>query len=195
MLLTEFINFLSIIFFSGEQSDELKLPKWVKVNKKRFNEILSTVTKVKNDRLRINADRRDITLDNTENLLKDLGNGILDGHEFKNRYNDVAYDVEVIVNKTVITRNREKIIMSLLKEILRTKSDEKPNITDMPELESKESVAKRRNQQGQGLKILIPYQMLSRLPIILAQLKAAIIHKNLNTKLENYSILCTVQKI
>ena len=58
--------------------------------------------------------------------------------------------------------------MSLLKEILRTKSDEKPNITDMPELESKESVAKRRNQQGQGLKILIPYQMLSRLPIILA---------------------------
>ena len=85
--------------------------------------------------------------------------------------------------------------MSLLKEILRTKSDEKPNITDMPELESKESVVKRRNQQGQGLKILIPYQMLSRLPIILAQLKAAIIHKNLNTKLENYSILCTVQKI
>ena len=42
----------------------------------------------------------------------------------------------------------------------------------MPELESEESAAKRRNQQGQGLKILTPYQMLSRLPIILAQLKA-----------------------
>ena len=42
----------------------------------------------------------------------------------------------------------------------------------MPELESEKSAAKRRNQQGQGLKILTPDQMLSRLPITLAQLKA-----------------------
>ena len=41
----------------------------------------------------------------------------------------------------------------------------------MPDLESKESVAQRRNQQGQGLKILTPNQMLSRLPISLAHLK------------------------
>ena len=46
-----------------------------------------------------------------------------------------------------------------------------PNTTDMPELESEESAAKRRNQPGQGLKILTPDQMLSRLPINLAQLK------------------------
>ena len=38
--------------------------------------------------------------------------------------------------------------------------------------QSEESAAKRRNQQGQGLKILTPDQMLSRLPITLAQLKA-----------------------
>ena len=42
----------------------------------------------------------------------------------------------------------------------------------MPELESEESAAERRKQQGQGLKILTPDQMLSRLPITLAQLKA-----------------------
>ena len=41
----------------------------------------------------------------------------------------------------------------------------------MPDLESKESAAQRRNQQGQGLKILTPNQMLSRLPISLAHLK------------------------
>ena len=41
----------------------------------------------------------------------------------------------------------------------------------MPDLESKESAAQRRNQQGQGLKILTPNQMLSRLPVSLAQLK------------------------
>ena len=45
-------------------------------------------------------------------------------------------------------------------------------------------------QQGLGLKILTPNQMLSRLPITLAQL----ILKNLQTKLDNYYILCTDQK-
>ena len=42
----------------------------------------------------------------------------------------------------------------------------------MPELESEESVKQRRNRQGKGLKILMPNQILSRLPISLAQLKA-----------------------
>ena len=55
------------------------------------------------------------------------------------------------------------------------KSDEEPDkeidTTGTPKLEIEESAAKRRNQQGQGLKILTPNQMLSRLPISLAQLK------------------------
>ena len=66
-------------------------------------------------------------------------------------------------------------ILSLLKEILdpsNKKSDEQLDTTDMSELESEESAAERRNQQGQGLKILTADQMLSRLPITLVQLKA-----------------------
>ena len=51
----------------------------------------------------------------------------------------------------------------------------------MPELDSEQSAAKRRNQQGQGLKILTPDQMLGRLPITLAQLKAG----NNSQKLKN----------
>ena len=103
----------------GEQSDELKLPKWVKVNKKRFNEILSTVTKAKNEGLKISVDGTEITLDNTESLLKNLGNGKLDGNEFKREYNNIGDDVEAIVNKPIITRNQEKLaeIMSLLTHI------------------------------------------------------------------------------
>ena len=42
----------------------------------------------------------------------------------------------------------------------------------MPELDSKESAAKKKNQLGQRLKILTPDLILSRLPITLAQLKA-----------------------
>ena len=51
----------------------------------------------------------------------------------------------------------------------------------MPELESEESSQQKRNQQGKGLKILTPNQILSRLPISLAQLKAG----NNSGKLKN----------
>ena len=50
----------------------------------------------------------------------------------------------------------------------------------------------KQNQQGKGLKILTPQQMLSRLPITLAQLKAG----NNSEKLKNeirkllYSLYC-----
>ena len=59
--------------------------------------------------------------------------------------------------------------------------DKQPDMTDMPDLESEESAAQRRNQQGKGLKILTPNQMLSRLPISLAQLNAG----NNSEKLKN----------
>ena len=126
------------------------LPKWVKVSKERFNEKLNTVTKAKNEGLRKNVDGREITLDKTERLLKGLGNGILDGHNFISRYNDIVNDVEAIVNTPIITRNQEKIVKttSLSKEILKTKSDEQANTIDMFELESEESAAERRNQPG-----------------------------------------------
>ena len=55
MLLTELINFFEYIFLSGKQADESKLPKWVNINKKRFNEILSAVTKDKNEGLKLNV--------------------------------------------------------------------------------------------------------------------------------------------
>ena len=51
----------------------------------------------------------------------------------------------------------------------------------MPELGSEEFVAEKRNQPGKGLKILTPDQMLSRLPISLALLKA----RNNSQKLKN----------
>ena len=74
--------------------------------------------------------------------------------------------------------------MSLLKETLKPKdeeTDEQPDTIDMPELESEESAEKIRNQKGVGLKILTPNQKLSRLPVILAQLKAG----NNSEKLKN----------
>ena len=50
------------------------------------------------------------------------------------------------------------------------------------------------NQRGQGLKIFTPDQILSRLQITLAKLKAGNNSQNLKNKSDNYCILCTVQK-
>ena len=51
----------------------------------------------------------------------------------------------------------------------------------MPKLDSEESAAQRKNQQEQVPKILTPNQMLSRLPISLAQSKTG----NYPEKLKN----------
>ena len=75
-------------------------------------------------------------------------------------------------------------ILSLLKEIIEPndkKTDEQADTTNMPELKSEESAEQRRNQKGKGLKILTPIQVLSKLPIYLAQLKAG----NNSEKLKN----------
>ena len=58
-------------------------------------------------------------------------------------------------------------------------SDENEDIdtTDIPDLESEESIT------GKGLKILTPNQIVSRLPIFLAQLKAGINSEKLKNEI------------
>ena len=66
----------------------------------------------------------------------------------------------------------------------------------MPDLEREESAAQRRNQQGQGLKILTPNQILRRLPIALAQLNAGNNSEKLKSEIRQllYS-LCRSKKL
>ena len=61
--------------------------------------------------------------------------------------------------------------LDLLKHIVQKILDIN-KLIDMPELETEEFDEQRRNQQGQGLKILTPKQMIIRLPVLLVQLKA-----------------------
>ena len=168
------------------KSDKLKLPKWVKANEKRFNEILSIITEAKNNGLKANVDGEEITLDKAGSLLKDTSSKKMNRHEFKEKYNDIAEDLKKILNKQSVTTNEVNMIniLSLLQEIIKPndkKTDEQPDTANMPELENEESAKQRRNQQGKGLEILTPNQMLSRLPISLVQLKAG----NNSEKLKN----------
>ena len=98
----------------------------------------------------------------------------------KYKNNDLA---NVIKSELIDLKNETKYISEEEKEM------EKPNeiidiVEEIPEFS-------KQNQQGQGLKILRPEQMLSRLQI---NLKQEIIHKNLKTKLGNYCILWADQK-
>ena len=111
----------------------------------------------------------------------------MNGYEFKEKYNNIADNVEKILTKQPLTIDEQNMIkiLSLFKEIIKPndkkKTDEQPDTTNMPDLESEEPTEQRRNQQGKGLKILKPSPMLSRLPISLAQLKAG----NNSEKLKN----------
>ena len=62
-----------------------------------------------------------------------------------------------------------------------TLENEETDTIDMPDLQTEEYIAERRNQKGKGLEIVTSNQMLSRLPISLAQLKA----RNKSIKLKN----------
>ena len=82
------------------------------------------------------------------------------------------------VTKSELEPKCEEIIAERTK-LRRQESAKQLDNTDMPDLESEESATQRRNQQGKGLKILTPNQMLCRLPISLAQLNAGNISEKL----------------
>ena len=148
-------------FGISTEPGRLMLPKWVNVSEERFNEILSTVTEAKNNGLRTNVDGKEITLDNAESLVKGVGSGKIDKREFKKKYNDIADDVEKILNRSMLTRSRDRIVYILL-QLKELAPYRQPDTTDMTELESKESA----KQRGQRLKIyhqtkcLVDYQFL-----------------------------------
>ena len=102
-------------------------------------------------------------------------------------------------SETEGTRNENqayliKLVSNKMKKIIENASENKTF-----KIEEKEKIINiverilyfnQQSQAGQGLKILKPNQMLSRLPIYLAPLKAG----NNSEKLGNYCILCTDQK-
>ena len=71
-------------------------------------------------------------------------------------------------------------------------NNEQSNTANIPDLESVEFAEQTRNQSAKGLKILTPEQMLSRLPISLAQLKTG--NKSEKLKNEIRQLLCCLYR-
>ena len=78
------------------------------------------------------------------------------------------------MSKNEIKNKKLDLLADLVEKILDING-----LLNIPDLGSEESAAQR--QEGQGLKILTPKQMITRLPILLAQLKAG----NNSEKLKN----------
>ena len=83
------------------------------------------------------------------------------------------------MSKNEIKSERPDVIINLVEKIIDFNEQsgifytaEKSPRNIMSDLESEESGAQKRNRKGRGLKRLTQQQMLSRLPISLAQLKA-----------------------
>ena len=90
---------------------------------------------------------------------------------------------EIFTGEIKWVKENDKGDLEVFKEksnIKRQESDKQPDTKNMSDLESEESAA-QEEQSAKGLKIVTPNQMLSRLSISLAQLKAG----NNSEKLKN----------
>ena len=215
-------QFFEYKFLPGEQPDESNLPKWIKVSKQRFHMIKKKVQNVKFNNLQARPKVvKVININESNKLLHEIENCQITYEEALKGIENIRSDINKLVNAQSISLNQFNVLNILLMvnetfigesesvgvnkkgdfEIFKEKSDkerqksnEQPDTTEMPKLESEESAVKRRNQPGNGLKVLTPDQMLSRLPICLAQIKAGNNLQKLKNEIRNYCILCTVQK-
>ena len=110
---------------------------------------------------------------NILNVLENLESVLKGGYwHYKNESLESESESELESEESITERPK------LRRQKSAVQPNEQPDTTNIPELERKESAAeqkkkkKKRNQPGKGLKILTPSQMLSRLPIALAQLNA-----------------------
>ena len=125
-------------------------------------------------------DKKKIVLSDTEGFLNDTVTG-----KINNKYNAKQEYLKKIQDDEDLLRSKKYCKGGKTWKLLDTidgvkyvvfgptfSSEEKlSEIIDMPGLETEES-AEKRKQQGQGVKILTPKQLITRLPILLAQLKA-----------------------
>ena len=168
----------------GEQPNESNLPKWVKVSKKRFDIIKNKVRNAKDNYLQARPKRSKVINFNESNkLLHEIENRQITYEEALKKIKNIRSDINKIISMQSLNLNQINVLNTLFMvnvevnkeddfEIFKEKSDkekqesdEQLGTRDMAELESKESAVEKRNQQGQGLKILTPDRMLSRLPI------------------------------
>ena len=102
-------------FLPGEQPDELKLPKWVKVSKKRFDMIKNKVQNAKNNNLQARPNRSSlINFSESNNLLQGIEYSRISHEEALKRIKNIRSDIKKIVDKNSLNSNQFKVLNVLL---------------------------------------------------------------------------------
>ena len=87
-------HFFEYKFSSHKQPDELKLPKWVKLNKKSFDMVKNKVQNAKNSNLEARPNRgRPINFDKSNKLLQDIEHSKITYEEASKRINNIRSDI------------------------------------------------------------------------------------------------------
>ena len=139
----------------SEQESDQSIPKWVLVSKDRFDFIKLKINKNKDLATMINGER--YTLNDANKLINKIAEKKIGKNSAIKEYNNLVNKAEQI-KKLRSTNSRQKMLKIF-------------NYLEETFVES----------TGEGLKILTSNQMLNRLPITLAQLKAG----NKSEKLKN----------
>ena len=102
--------------------------------------------------------------------------GVMKDENLLRNYKNFSRNKNAQTIATIISNLGYAVFGSLLSSKDNADDIENVNIRGISDLESEEDAEKR--QKGHGLKIMTPKQMITRLPIVLAQNKLVIIVKN-----------------
>ena len=147
-----------------KQTEEKAIPDWVKVSNYTFKKIEEDVEEYVKKGWFSKAEGRKFKMNRVKSFLEDIVDKKFDNaEEARIWYVNNIFDQEKKIKRTENKTSRNIDIINLHDSVKKNfvapnydkKDDEQPDTTYMPELESEESPAQRREHEGKGLKIFI----------------------------------------
>ena len=152
-----------------EQESDQSIPKWLQLSKERFDFIKLKINKNKDLDTMIGNKR--YTINNVNELVNKIAETKIGKNNAIKKYNNLISKAEQITElRSAEPRQKMLKIFNYLGEMFNGPTE------------------------GKGLKILTPDQTLSRLPIILAQLKAGNSSEKLKNEIRQLLYFCTDKK-
>ena len=152
-----------------EQESDQSIPKWLQLSKERFDFIKLKINKNKDLDTMIGNKR--YTINNVNELVNKIAETKISKNNAIKKYNNLISKAEQITElRSTEPRQKMLKIFNYLGEMFNGPTE------------------------GKGLKILTPDQTLSRLPIILAQLKAGNSSEKLKNEIRQLLYFCTDKK-
>ena len=164
--------------------------EWIR-DTEAFNEVLDIVE----EKLEAITDFKVVNLKGVLRFMDDILSGkISNKYDVEKIYREIMEDENLLRNYKIFSRNKNaQTIATIISNLeyavfgplLPSKDNaddtENVDIRDIPDLESEEDAEKR--QKGHGLKIMTPSQLITRLPILLAQKQAGNNSQKLNNEI------------